>query len=95
MDDNMLVVSGENGIKYNIRVIDIFYVEEFPEKEYIAYTLDEEIDQKHIKVYISILVETETDFSLIGISDKEEWEIVEKSFNDSMKNFIDTNKENA
>lgn len=95
MEDNMLVVSGENGVNYNIRVIDIFYVDEFPGQEYIAYTFNEEIDQKHIKVYISILKETETTFSLVGISDKNEWEIVEKSFNDSMKKFIDTNNENA
>ena len=80
--ENELIVSGENGIKYSIKVIDIFTVDEYPEKEYIAYTFDEPNDAENIKAYISILKETETDFSLLGISDKEEWEIVHKSFNE-------------
>ncbi len=79
--ENELIVSGENGIKYSIKVIDIFSVNEFPDKEYIAYTFEEPIDAKSIKAYISILKETETDFSLLGISDKNEWEIVQKEFN--------------
>ncbi len=80
--ENELVVSGENGVKYKIKVIDIFTVDEYPEKEYIAYTFEEPVDAEHIKAYISILKETETDFSLLGISDKNEWDIVQKNFND-------------
>lgn len=80
--ENELVVSGENGVKYKIKVIDIFTVEEYPEKEYIAYTFEEPVDAEHIKAYISILKETETDFSLLGISDKAEWDIVQQEFND-------------
>ena len=79
--ENELVVSGENGVKYTIKVIDIFNVDEYPEKEYIAYTFEEPIDAEHIKAYISILKETETDFSLVGISDKDEWDIVQNVFN--------------
>ena len=79
--ENELVVSGENGVKYKIKVIDIFTVDEYPDKEYIAYTFEEPIDAEHIKAYISILKETETDFSLLGISNKDEWNIVEKTFN--------------
>ncbi len=82
--ENELVVSGENGIKYTIRVIDIFPVDEYPDKEYIAYTFEEPVDAEHIKAYISILKETETDFSLLGISDKDEWEIVKNHFNESI-----------
>ena len=80
--ENELVVSGENGVKYKIKVIDIFTVDEYPEKEYIAYTFEEPVDAEHIKAYISILKETETDFSLLGISDKSEWDIVQQEFND-------------
>lgn len=75
-----LVVSGENGYKYTIKVIDIFTVDRYPNKEYIAYTFEEPVDADNIKAYISILVETETSFSLLGISDKEEWEEVHKEF---------------
>lgn len=78
--ENELVVSGENGIKYTIKVIDIFTVEGYPDKEYIAYTFEEPIDEENIKAYISILKETETDFALLGISDKEEFEVVKNSF---------------
>ncbi len=94
MNDNVLVVSGENGVKYNIKVIDIFHVNEFPDKEYIAYTFEESVDEQHIKAYISILIETETTFSLVGISDKNEWEIVQKAFNESVKELLH-NDENA
>ena len=80
--ENELVVSGENGIKYNIKVIDIFTVDEYPSKEYIAYTFEEPTDAENIKAYISILKETETDFTLLGISDKKEWDIVHKRFNE-------------
>ena len=80
--ENELVVSGENGVKYKIKVIDIFTVDEYPNKEYIAYTFEEPVDAEHIKAYISILKETETDFSLLGISDKNEWDIVQQNFND-------------
>ena len=31
--DNKLVVSGENGVEYTIKVIDIFYLDEYPDKE--------------------------------------------------------------
>lgn len=78
--ENELVVTGENGIKYTIKVIDIFKIDEYPNKEYIAYTFEEKIDEENIKAYISILKETETDFSLYGISDKDEFEIVKNSF---------------
>ncbi len=78
--ENELVVSGENGIKYTIKVIDIFAVEGYPDKEYIAYTFEEPIDEENIKAYISILKENETDFALLGISDKEEFEVVKNSF---------------
>ena len=84
--ENELVVSGENGVKYKIKVIDIFPVSEYPEKEYIAYTFEEPIDAEHIKAYISILKETETDFSLLGISDKAEWDAVQKAFNELLAN---------
>lgn len=83
---NELVISGENGIKYTIKVIDIFTVEEYPNKEYIAYTFEEAIDEENIKAYISILKENETDFSLYGISDKEEWEIVKNAFYNMIEN---------
>ncbi len=84
--ENELIVSGENGNKYKVRVIDIFTVNEFPNKEYIVYTFEEPVDAEHIKAYISILKETETDFTLLGISDKEEWNIVQKSFNNLFNN---------
>ncbi len=84
--ENELIVSGENGIKYTIKVIDIFTVDEYPDKEYIVYTFEEPVDAEQIKAYISILKETETDFSLLGISDKDEWEIVLNAFNKAIAN---------
>lgn len=93
MDNNILIVTGENGVQYNIRVIDIFTVDEFPEKEYIVYTFEETIDEQHIRAYISILNETETHFSLLGISNKEEWAIVQEKFNQSINSLL--NNQNA
>lgn len=90
--DNKLVVSGENGVEYTIKVIDIFYLDEYPDKEYIAYTFEEPIDEGHVKGYISILKESDTDFSLIGISDDKEWELVQKKFNEITKNIVNKNE---
>ena len=79
-----LKITTENGEKVTINVIDIFSLDEYPNKEYIAYTKNEVIGED-IKVYISILDEHEDSFNLLEIEDSEEWELVQEEFNNSME----------
>ena len=78
-----LTITTENGEKVTISVIDIFTLDEYPDKEYIAYTKNEVINNE-VKVYISILDEHEDSFNLLEIEDSKEWNLVQKEFNDSI-----------
>ena len=76
----VLNVLNSNGESIEINVLDTFTVDEYPNRQYIAYTLDEKTDDGYIKVYMSILSGNETAYRLDRITDKEELEIVEEAF---------------
>ena len=78
-----LTITTDNGEKVTISVIDIFTLDEYPNKEYIAYTKNEIVNDE-VKVYISILDEHENDFNLLEIENPKEWELVQEEFNNSI-----------
>ncbi len=78
-----LIITTETGEKVTISVIDIFTLDEYPDKEYIAYTKNEIVNDE-VKVYISILDEHENDFNLLEIEDSREWELAQEEFNNSI-----------
>lgn len=81
MGEERLIVSGEDGTKFIIYVLDLLEkgeVKEFPNKEYIAYSFDEPNGNGQLEVYYSILEEKEKNFSLLGISNKDEFDIIKK-----------------
>ncbi len=78
-----LIITTETGEKVAISVIDIFTLDEYPDKEYIAYTKNEIVNDE-VKVYISILDEHENDFNLLEIEDSREWELEQEEFNNSI-----------
>lgn len=88
MDKN-LTVTTQDGQVVEISVIDVFTVDDFPSKEYIAYTFGENNNNEMIKSYISILIENDDSFRIEAITDKKEWEIVQESF----KNLLADNNE--
>ena len=86
--DNKLIVSDENGNEYSINIIDIFTINEYPGKRYIAYTLEESEDEEYMKGYVSLLEESEDEFSLLTINDDNEWNLVQKKFDEIMKSIV-------
>lgn len=74
-----LVVKAENNVEQKIYVVDIFNVEAFPNKKYIAYTKDNGTSED-VNVYISELKEYEDSFSLLEIIDEAEWLLVQDEF---------------
>ena len=78
--DRTLTVTDENNNQVEIEVLDIFTVDSYPGKEYILYTKNE-TEGDYIKTYVSILQETDTTVTLLGIEDETEFAAVQDKIN--------------
>lgn len=78
MENNKLVVNGENGNKVILNVIDIIAIKEL-NKEYIIYTIEGDSSDN---IYASIFVEDETSYTIKTIENDDEWEIVQNIINE-------------
>ena len=78
--DNTLTVTYENNIPFTIEVLDIFKLDQYPDKEYIFYTKNEE-EGEYIKTYVSVLNEQEETASLDAIEDEAEFNLVQQYIN--------------
>lgn len=78
MENNKLVVNGENGNKVTLNVIDIIAIKEL-NKEYIIYTIEGDSSDN---IYASIFVEDETSYTIKTIENDDEWEIVQNIINE-------------
>ena len=78
--ENQLIVKTADGRDWQIFVLDTFKVDEYPNKEYVAYTFGEFENNDNIKSYISVLNETENYFSLESMADEDEVKIVEEAY---------------
>ena len=81
MNPNIRVIDEDNN-EFEVEVIDIFEVVDYPGKEYILYTRGKEIDKDNIEVYVSIIKEGENGFLLENISNDLEWQQVQKAINE-------------
>ena len=77
METKIKVVTSNNQV-LEIEVLDIFQVSGY-DRDYIMYSLGEEVDNENEQVYISILKNDHDSYSLEDISDDKEWEDVEKA----------------
>ena len=77
METKIKVVTSNNQV-LEIEVLDIFQVSGY-DRDYIMYSLGEEVDNDNEQVYISILKNDHDSYSLEDISDDKEWEDVEKA----------------
>ena len=85
MEDNKITITTPDNKQLEVEVLDIFNVEGYEGKDYIMYSLGEEVDEENEKVYISILKETSPDsFELQGITDDKEWDAVEKALEEKL-----------
>lgn len=82
MENNKLVVNGENGNKVTLNVIDIIAIKEL-NKEYIIYIIEGDSSDN---IYASIFVEDETSYTIKTIENDDEWEIVQNIINEMGSN---------
>ena len=82
MENNKLVVNGENGNKVTLNVIDIIAIKEL-NKEYIIYTIEGDSSDN---IYASIFVEDETSYTIKTRENDDEWEIVQNIINEMGSN---------
>lgn len=61
----------ENGQPVEVEVLDIFKLEQYPDKDYILYTKGE-TDGEYETTYCSIIVDNEDEVVLTAIEDEEE-----------------------
>lgn len=89
--DNFIDVTTEDGQKYKAEVIDIFNVDEYPDKDYIMYSFGENVGEDQERVYVSIIEDNDDECRLQGISDPREWSIVQEA----IKNFSDDEEDDV
>ena len=77
--DNYIKVTGDNGVDYIVEVLDIFNVSNYPDKEYILYTRNNEVDNDNVEAFVSILRQENDNYYLLNIEDEEEWKVVSKA----------------
>ena len=77
--ENYIKVTGDNGVDYIVEVLDIFNVSNYPDKEYILYTRNNEVDNDNIEAFVSILKQENDNYYLLNIEDEEEWKAVSKA----------------
>ena len=75
-----------------IEVLDIFNVEGYKDKDYILYSLGEEIDKEDERAYVSIIKKKKGNYSLVEITDEKEWKIVQKTIEESISAIKDENE---
>lgn len=78
-----ILVKTEDGHETKINAIEAFQIDEYPEKQYLAYTF---VDGKADRVYISILEKHDDEFNLVGISDEKEFNKAKESFEELIQN---------
>ncbi len=77
--ENLIKVINSNGEELEVEVLDIFTVDGYEDKEYILYTMNKEVDNNNVEVYVSTLERTDTGFNLNDITDELEWKVVQEA----------------
>ena len=78
--EDYLNVKTADGKDWQIYVLDFFKVDEYPDKEYVAYTFGEPEAYDTTKSYISVLCENDNYFTLEAMSSFKESEDVKKAY---------------
>ncbi len=92
MDNKVKVVTPDNQ-QLEIEVLDIFNVVGYEGKDYILYSLGEQVDDDHEQAYISILEQDQDSYNLVEIKDAKEWEAVQNAIAEDIKLGQEANNE--
>ena len=85
-EDNILLITDEEGNEIKIEVLEIFSLDEYPGKEYVFYTKGEvSNDGEYEQTYVSVLKEEETSATLEAIEDELEFTQVQKYIHQKIK----------
>ena len=84
MEDNKIKVTTPDNNTLEVEVLDIFSVVGYEGKDYILYSLGEEIDAEHEQAYVSVLKQDNDNYSLEEITDEKEWELVQKAIEEDI-----------
>ncbi len=92
MDNKIKVITPDNQA-LEVEVLDIFNVVGYEGKDYVLYSLGEQIDADHEQAYISILEQGTDGYSLVEIKDAKEWDAVQKAIAEDIKLEQEANNE--
>lgn len=92
MDNKIKVVTPDNQA-LEVEVLDIFNVVGYEGKDYVLYSLGEQIDADHEQAYISIFEQGTDGYSLVEIKDAKEWDAVQKAIAEDIKLEQEANNE--
>ena len=92
MDDTKITVTTPDNKTFQVEVLDIFNVVGYEGRDYILYSLGEEIDENHEQAYVSILEQENNNFKLTEITDEKEWENVQKAIEEDIAMETGTNE---
>ena len=92
MDNKVKVVTPDNQ-QLEIEVLDIFNVVGYEGKDYILYSLGEQVDDDHEQAYISILEQDQDSYNLVEIKDAKEWAAVQNAIAEDIKLGQEANNE--
>ncbi len=82
---NKIKVTNPENQTFEVEVLDIFTVTGYEDKDYILYSLGEEIDADNEQAYVSILKQEGDNYSLVEIQDEKEWETVQKAIQEEFE----------
>ncbi len=87
--DDKITVTDDLGNSFEVEVLDIFNVEGYENKDYILYSLGEEIDENNERAYVSILDNKDDNYRLLEIADNKEWETVQMAIKEASEEIED------
>lgn len=82
---NKIKVTNSENQTFEVEVLDIFTVTGYEDKDYILYSLGEEVDSDNEQAYVSILKQEGENYSLIEIQDANEWETVQNAIQEEIE----------
>lgn len=92
MDNKIKVLTPDNQ-ELEVEVLDIFNVTGYEDKDYILYSLGEQVDADHEQAYISVLEQSQDGYNLVEIKDANEWDAVQNAVAEDIKLGQEANNE--
>lgn len=83
--NRILTIENENGQKVQIKILDFFAVDEYPNRQYVAYVFVDGNENKQLTnddIYISVITVKGNNINFEAITDKNEIAVLKEAFID-------------